>query len=60
MEIEAAAGELYISAMMKVREHSEGVVDSVRLKVLMNLFRYIGDDEVRDEGTDGEDRAGTV
>ena len=26
----------------------------------MNLFRHVGDDQVCDEGVDGEDRAGTV
>ena len=60
MEIEGTTGELYISAMMKVREHEEGVVDAIRLEVLMNIFRHIDDDQVRNEGADGEDRAEAV
>ena len=60
MEIVVTIGEVHIGATVKVREQKEGVVDAIRLEVLENLFRHIDNDEVRDEGADGEDSAGVM
>ena len=60
VEIVVTIVEAVIGVAVRIRKQEEGVVDAILMEVLKDLRQNKSNEEVRDEGADGEDSAGVM